>query len=158
MWPFKQTIVTNDWSMEKLLEHSNELTEVNDEGDQMSTEIGDVGELKAQMYFLQKGFEVYAGNVGNTYYDFIAINARHVDTPVVYKIEVKSTTTRNKANTGWTFNIRKSFGDVHFDKTKVDYLCCYIEPIDKLFVVKASEVKQKREYLITDKQLGDVHL
>ena len=155
MWPFRRQIITTNWSMEDLYKLSCDL---HNEGDTMSTEIGDIGELKAQMYFLQKGYEVYTGHVGNTYYDFVAIKSRHIDKPKVLKIEVKSTTVRNKSDSGWTFNIRKSFGDIHFDKTKVDYLCCYIEPLDKLFVVKASEVAQKREYLITDKQLGDVNI
>ncbi len=121
----------------------------------MSTAIGHLGELKTQEYFTRKGFEVYVGNRDNQYYDIIAINARDHKVPIVHKIEVKTTRTRNKNDTGWTFNIRKSYGDLHFDNTKVDYLCLYILPLDKLFVVKASEVLTKREYLILDKELGD---
>lgn len=121
----------------------------------MSTETGALGELKAQMYFARKGFEIYTGVAGSTYYDFLAVTARGVKIPKVLKVEVKSTRCRNKSNTGWIFNIRKSHGDLHFDKNKVDYLCLYIVPLDRLFVVNSKEVKQRRECLILDKDLGD---
>lgn len=122
----------------------------------MSTEVGNVGELVAQTAFAKKGFEIYPGGVGNTYYDFIAIKARIKGAPIVNKVEVKTSRVRNKNDSGWIFNIRKSYGDKHFDNKKVDYLCCYIEPLDRMFIIKASQVTQKREFLVTDEHLGDL--
>lgn len=111
-------------------------------------DLGNVGELVAQTYFVKMGYEVYIGQ-GGTYYDFIAVKAKgHI--PEIVRVEVKSTQIRNKSDSGWIFNIRKSHGDLHFDNTKVDVLCCYIGPLDALHVIDAKDVTQKREYLILD--------
>lgn len=115
--------------------------------------LGEIGELKAQLHFAKLGYEIYTGSTGNLYYDFVAVKARKKNKPEVLTVEVKSTTTRNKSDTGWTFNIRKSYGDLPFDKTKLDYMAFYIDPIDELVVVEADAIDQVREYLIYDTDL-----
>jgi len=118
-----------------------------------SSLLGNLGELKSQEYFLRLGYEIYTGAVGNHFYDFIAVKARSKVKPVVTTVEVKATTQRNPADTGWVFDIRRSHKYLAFDKTKVDVLCCSIAPLDKVVVLKAQDVKNTRQIVIKDVDL-----
>lgn len=106
--------------------------------------IGALGESKAQSEFIKRGFEVYIGT-SNSYYDFLA----NKDSKIL-RVEVKSTARRNKSNTGWIFDIRRSFGNLPFDNTKIDRLCLFIQPLDILIIKNAKDVKQKTEFLVLD--------
>jgi len=106
--------------------------------------IGALGESRAQIEFMKRGHEVYTGG-SNTYYDFLANKQG-----VITRVEVKSTTRRNKTNTGWIFDIRRSFGDLPFDSSKIDKLCLYIQPLDILLIKDSKKITQKTEYLVLD--------
>jgi hypothetical protein len=109
--------------------------------------LGDEGEAVAKLAFVRLGWEIYIGS-GNSFYDFLA----HKDNKV-RRIEVKATTVRNKSDTGWVFDIRRSYDNIPFDKNTLDYLCCFIGPLSQLIIVDAKTVKQKREFLILDKDV-----
>lgn len=106
--------------------------------------IGSLGESRAQTEFIKRGYEVYIGT-SNAYYDFVA----NKDGKLL-RVEVKATTRRNKSNTGWIFDIRRSFGDLPFDNTKIDRLCLYIQPLDILLIRDSKKVTQKTEFLVLD--------
>lgn len=113
--------------------------------------IGNLGELASQLEFAKMGYEVYTPAIDNTTFDFLV----HKD-GVIGRVEVKTTSTRSKTNSGWsvqlksvrpnrTENIIKTF-----DNTKVDYLCVYIQPLDKVIILLAREIDNKTSLVIKD--------
>jgi len=115
----------------------------------MSTQLGTIGETVVKLEFLRKGFEVYTGD-DNTYLDFIV---RDIKKGRLSKVEVKTTTRRNKNNTGWIVDIRRSYGDLPFEKENLDILAVYLEPIDRVKIFDANKIELKSMMTILDTEL-----
>lgn len=105
---------------------------------------GSVGEIAAQLEFLKRGYEVYSPATDNTTFDFIVQKDGVLET-----VEVKTTTVRTPNLTGWTVQLKstrpnRSGNTIKmFDNTKMDYLCVYLEPIDKVIIMRASSIKAR---------------
>lgn len=112
----------------------------------MSTQLGTVGETTVKLYFLKRGHEVYTGD-DNTSCDFIALNPSK---GVTKRVEVKTTRRRNKGDTAWIVDIRRSYGDLPFDPSLVDLLAVYIEPVDEIRIFDAKDITQKTSLTLTD--------
>lgn len=115
----------------------------------MSTQIGNIGEHKARFYFTRLGYEVYDGDSGATF-DFIIY---HPTTKEFKKVEVKTTQTRSKRNTGWVVRLKTSVHyaeDRPFDNTLSDLLFAYIEPEDRFVLFNSIDIKSKYQILIKD--------
>jgi hypothetical protein len=68
----------------------------------------------------------------------------------VQRVEVKTTRRRNKNDSAWIVDIRRSYGDLDFDPTLVDLLVVFIEPINKIEIFKSGDVKSKTQITIPD--------
>ena len=112
---------------------------------------GNLGELAAQLEFAKMGYEIYSPAVDNTTFDFLL----HRD-GLIESVEVKTTSTRNLRDTGWVVQLKsvrsnKTQNNIrNFDNTKMDYLVVYIQPMDKIFIFKFSEISNKTTITIFD--------
>ncbi len=102
----------------------------------MSTQLGTIGEATVKLYFLKRGFEVYTGD-DNTSCDFLTLNPA---TGIMKRVEVKTTRRRNKNDSAWVVDIRKSYGDTPFNPSMVDLLAVYIEPVDEIRIFKSEDI------------------
>lgn len=106
---------------------------------------GSIGEIATQLEFMKMGYEVYSPATDNARYDFIA----HKDGKL-YKVEVKSTS--RKVRDVWKVQLKKVHSNrssnriANFDNTLVDFLSVYIEPLEKVIILKAKDVTSKTEF------------
>lgn len=113
---------------------------------QEGTQLGNIGEAVVKLYFLKRGYEVYTGD-DNTYFDFIVHNP---STGHTKSVEVKTTRRRTKNDKAWMVDIRRSYGNLPFDGSKVDLLAVYIQPVDEVRIFKGSEVKTTTLMTLSD--------
>lgn len=105
---------------------------------------GSVGEIATQLAFLKRGYEVYSPATDNAKYDFLV----HKD-GLIETVEVKSTSV--KRGELWRVQLKRVRSNknenriMNFDNSQVDYLAVYIEPLDKVIIYKAKDIKSKTE-------------
>lgn len=102
---------------------------------------GSLGEISVAKEFLKMGYEVYKSITDCSEYDMIVCKDG-----IIYKVEVKSTTTIKDGKYAVMLKSVRSNKtqnkSYNFDKTKVDFLAIYLEPEDRTIILKASEVTQ----------------
>lgn len=110
----------------------------------MTMKKGSVGEIATQLDFLKRGYEVYSPATDNAKYDFLV----HKD-GLIETVEVKSTSV--KRGELWRVQLKRVRSNknenriMNFDNSQVDYLAVYIEPLDKVVIYKAKDIKSKTE-------------
>lgn len=78
----------------------------------------------------------------------------------LYRVEIKSTETRSKYNTGWEVQLKKVRSNrsenkiTNFSSNQCDILVVYICPIDEIILIDSSLVKVKSSLTITDKEIN----
>lgn len=103
---------------------------------------GSIGEIATQLEFLKLGYEVYSPATDNAKYDFIVHKDGNLKT-----VEVKSTSV--KRGDYWVVQLKRVRSNknenkiLNFDNSQVDYLAIYIEPLEKVVIYKAKDVKTK---------------
>ena len=117
-------------------------------------DIGSLGKAKVICKFLEEDYDVFTELDGKSPFDLVV----HKNN-VLSRVEIKTTETRNKNDTGWSVQIKKvrpnKTGNkiVNFSPEQCDILAVYIRPIDKVVLINSLEVKTKSELLILDKVL-----
>lgn len=112
---------------------------------------GALGELAAMKHFLGLGHEVYAAVTDSSTYDLIL--AKDGKT---LRVEVKTTSARNKAGTGWVVQVKSVRSNktrnkiIQFDREKVDVLAVYIAPLDRIFAIASKNITQTTAITILD--------
>jgi len=109
--------------------------------------LGNLGESAVYHDLLKRGHPVYFSMAEGAKFDFISdINGK------LRSIEVKSSATRNRADTGYVVKIKRSKRkkEEDFDNTRIDILAVYIEPLDKIIYFNAKLIKQKTAIVIPD--------
>jgi hypothetical protein len=116
---------------------------------------GSLGEIATMKHFLAAGFEVYTAITDSSTYDMVIAKGGTLS-----RVEVKSTRCRNKANTGWIAQIRSIRSNkttnrkIHFDKSKIDILAIYIEPLDRIVTIEARNISQRAAITLMDSGLS----
>jgi hypothetical protein len=106
---------------------------------------GTLGESKVLHDLTTKGNEVFKSVFDGSSVDFIMITPEGE----TKRIEVKTTTRRNPADTGWLCHL-KSTGNSPLKKDLVDILAVYIKPIDVVMYFPIEEVKGHMQMTIAD--------
>lgn len=118
-------------------------------------DLGSLGKAKVICKFIEENFDVFTELDGKSPFDLVV----HKEN-VLFRVEIKTTETRNKANTGWSIQIKKvrpnKTGNkiTNFSPEQCDILAIYIKPIDTVVLINSSDIKVKTELLIFDKQIG----
>ncbi len=113
--------------------------------------LGSYGKIKVAAYLIEKGYDVFIELDGKSPFDLVA----HKD-GILERVEVKTTKTRSKSNSGWEVQIKSIRPNrtknriVGFDNTKSDILCVYIQPIDKILLYKSCNIKNSIKFIIHD--------
>ena len=111
---------------------------------------GKIGELKAELYFIENDYEVYKPTNDNAEYDML-INKNGI----ISRVSVKYTA--NQAPSGnWKVALssvsRRNNSEViikRFDNTLVDLVVVYIAPEDRIVLVSADNIIAEREMTIS---------
>lgn len=115
------------------------------------TWVSSLGESRVVSELIRQGYEVFTQLSGKSSIDLIAYKEN-----ILSRVQVKATSTRTKANTGWSVQIkqvrpnRKSNKIKKFDSTTCDILAIYIQPLDKVVLMKSSEIKVTSALTILD--------
>lgn len=106
---------------------------------------GNIGESKALTYFISQGYEVYIPFGTATKCDMIVTKDNKV-----YRVSVKSTSTKTKSLKGYKVGIRqgKLKSTTVFNKEDSDILFIYIIPEDLYFIFNTQDVTHKNEISI----------
>lgn len=116
---------------------------------------GILAEAKALSHFIKEEYEVYTQFSGKSPIDMIVEKNGKLS-----RVEVKSTRTRTKYNTGWVVQLKSTLPNknkknkiINFDNKSCDILVIYIEPLDKIIIKKSKEIKVVGALAILDKDL-----
>ena len=117
-------------------------------------DIGSLGKAKAICKLIEDGYDVFMELDGKSPFDLVG----HKDGKL-FRIEIKSTNTRTKYNTGWEVQIKKVRSNktkskiTNFNKDQCDLLVIYIHGLNSVFIIPSNEVKTKSILTIYDKDL-----
>lgn len=117
-----------------------------------NNQLGTVGLLVAQQWFVEQGYSVFTEIDGKAPFDFVIYSNGKL-----LRVEVKSTE-RLKGNS-YTVNLRStrwnrtSLVSKVFDSTKSDLCCVYVAPIKKLFIRPSSVLEGRTSWNINPKDL-----
>lgn len=107
-----------------------------------NNQLATVAILKAQQWFIENGYDVFAELDGKSPFDFVV----HKDDKL-FRVEVKSTSRLvqssymvNLRSTRWN---RTTLQSKKFDASKSDICCVYVEPMKKLFIRPSTFFDQK---------------
>lgn len=112
---------------------------------------GALGELAAMKHFLSEGYEIYSAVTDSSTFDMLLVKDN-----TVLKVEVKTTSTRNRSDTGWEVQLKSVRSNrttnriVNFESTKTDLLVVYVTTLDKLYVFNSKDIMQKTAMVIND--------
>jgi len=117
-------------------------------------DVGSLGKAKVIAHLIELGYDVYLEFDGKSPFDLVV----HKD-DLLERVEVKTTGRRTKFNTGWEVQLKKvrpnrtSNKIINFDNSKVDKVVVYIEPIRKVVLYDAKDIKAKTAMAVLDKDL-----
>ena len=110
---------------------------------------GKIGELKAELFFIENDYEVYKPTNDNAQYDML-VNKDSV----ISRVSIKYTSMK-AASGNWKVALssvsRRNNGEVvikRFDKTSVDIVAVYIAPEDRVVLIDANTISAEREMTI----------
>ncbi len=115
---------------------------------------GILGESRVIVELIKQDYDVFTQFSGKSPFDIVAYKD-----DVLYRVEVKSSACRSRSDTGWEVQLKRirpnrSGNTIHkFDNSSCDILAIYIEPIDKVLLLNASEISNKSMLTILDKSL-----
>lgn len=106
---------------------------------------GRLGEIKVATYLMSKGFDIFIPFGSSTEVDLVGIKNRRV-----FKIQVKSTKTRERTNkNSWVVqlkSVRSNTSNViinNYDNSKYDLLAVYIIPEDRIRIFLSKNINNK---------------
>ena len=112
---------------------------------------GNIGLIASCLEFNRQGYNVFTPLTENAPFDIVVeLNG------ILKRVEVKSSTRRNKANTGWLVHIKQVRPNKNkniinkFDNTKTDLLSVYIIPTNKVYIFESKDIKVKTELVVYD--------
>lgn len=117
-------------------------------------DIGSLGKAKVVTRLIELGYDVFLEFDGKSPFDLVI----HKN-DVLERVEVKYTGTRNKANTGWKVQLKKVRPNrtrnkiINFDKTKLEKLVVFIEPLNLVVLFESKDINVTCELCILDKDL-----
>jgi len=118
------------------------------------TDVSLLGEAKAITCFIENGYDVFTQFSGKSSFDFVAYK-----NDKLYRVEVKTTTRRSRADTGWEVQLKRVRPNrtgnniAIFDNASCDFLCIYIQPIDKIYIIESCNVKATSALTLLDSDL-----
>jgi len=116
--------------------------------------LGILGESRVISELIKCKYEVFTQFSGKAPFDMVAYKDS-----TLYRVEVKSTRTRTKYDTGWEVQLKRSRPNrssniIHkFDNTSCDILAIYIEPLDEVLLIQSVEVTTTCSLSILDNDL-----
>ena len=118
-------------------------------------ELGSTGKAKAILSFITHGYDVFTEFEGKSPFDFIVHKTNELK-----RVEVKTSKTRNRANTGWIFQIKKVRPNrtkakiYRFNKSQCDILALYIQPLDKIIIKFSNQIFCTSSFTILDTEIN----
>ena len=106
--------------------------------------IGTLGEAKALTWFVENDYVVFTQFDGKAPFDLVAYKDDKL-----YRVSVKSTSSKDSSSSSWIVELKstrhnrtKAVRNL-FDNSSCDFLAVYIQPEDRLVILKASDIKAK---------------
>jgi len=103
--------------------------------------IGNLGEAKVLAYFVENDYQVYLPFQDNGEYDMVVSREGKIES-----VSVKSTSV--KTGTGYSVQLRtisrrkdNKVSIKHFDNSQVNILAVYIQPEDRVVILRSIDIK-----------------
>ena len=113
--------------------------------------LGALGKSRTVSEFLRLGYDVFQEYDGKSPFDLAVYRDNAFS-----RVECKSTATRTRHDTGWLVELKRVRANTksniikNFDNTSCEFLSIYIEPIDRVIIIPASEITNKSQIAIRD--------
>lgn len=99
-----------------------------------TSQVGRIGESAIVAYLVKNGYEVYHPLFGNTSCDLVVIKDS-----LLYRVECKASNVMK--GSACEVGLRQTRLEINkkFDASKSDLIACYLEPLDKVVILKSSD-------------------